>query len=68
MTMKYYTDTHIFAEYSSMTKDKKIEILNEALGHMESSNTRSKFECIALAMGYRNHEGLEDTYYKRSEQ
>lgn len=61
---KYYTSEHIHNEYSKLTKDKKIEVLYEALNFMQMYNGRSRFLCIAMAMGYDNWEGESDTYTK----
>ena len=62
--VKNYTSEHIQKEYSKLTKDKKIEVLYEALDFMQQHNSRSRFLCIAMAMGYENWEGDSDTYVK----
>jgi len=59
---KFYTDAHIQKEWAKKAKDEKIEILLEALNFMQSYNNRSRFLCIAMAMGYDNSEGESDTY------
>lgn len=64
-TTMYYTRNHIAKEFNALTKDKKIETLMEALDYMQQYNGRSKFNCIALALGYENYEGEDDTYAKR---
>jgi len=61
---KYYTSTDIQKEYSKLTKDKKIEVLYEAIDIMQSFNGRTRFLCIAMAMGYDNYEGEDNTYTK----
>lgn len=61
---KFYSYSHIQKEYSKKTKDDKISILLEALNFMQSYNGRSRFLCIAMAMGYENFEGKENTYTK----
>jgi hypothetical protein len=61
---KFYSYMHIQKEYSKMTKDDKISTLLEALNFMQSYNGRSRFLCIAMAMGYENFEGGENTYTK----
>lgn len=61
---KFYSYSHIQKEYAKMTKDQKISTLLEALNFMQSYNGRSRFLCIAMAMGYENFEGEENTYTK----
>lgn len=61
---KFYSYSHIQKEYTKMTKDDKISTLLEALNFMQSYNGRSRFLCIAMAMGYENFEGEENTYTK----
>ena len=61
---KYYTSRDIQKEYSKLTKDKKIEVLYEAIDIMQSYNGRTRFLCIAMAMGYDNYEGEDNTYTK----
>lgn len=63
--MSYYTAQHISDEYDKFTMKKKNEILYQAIEIMQSYNGRSVFMCIAIAMGYENHEGENNTYYKR---
>lgn len=63
--IKYYTSEEISKEYAKLTKDKKIAVLMDALDYMQQYNGRSKFLCIAMAMGYDNHEGDNISYYKR---
>ena len=62
--VKNYTSEHISKEFNNLTKDKKIEVLYEALNFMQMYNGRSRFLCIAMAMGYDNWEGDSDTYVK----
>ena len=62
---KYYTSEQISNEFEKLTKDKKISVLYEAIDYMQSYNGRSRFLCIAMAMGYDNYEGRRDTYTKR---
>ena len=62
---KYYTSEQISNEFEKLTKDKKISVLYDAIDYMQSYNGRSRFLCIAMAMGYDNHEGKSDTYTKR---
>jgi hypothetical protein len=62
---KYYTSEQISNNFEKLTKDKKISVLYDAIDYMQSYNGRSRFLCIAMAMGYDNHEGRSDTYTKR---
>jgi hypothetical protein len=64
---KSYTYNHILNEYNSFTCKKQNEILYSALDYMQSYNGRSRFLCIAMAMGYENFEGGTDTYTKRNQ-
>lgn len=66
--MKYYTSEQISKQYEALTKDQKINVLYSAIDYMQQYNGRSRFMCIAMAMGYNNHEGDNKSYYKRSEQ
>jgi hypothetical protein len=61
---EYYTPVQIFTEFNEMSKDSKMEVLYEAINIMQQYNGRSRFECIAKAMGYENHEGEGSTYTK----
>ena len=61
---KYYTSADIQKEFSKLTKDKKIEVLYEAIDIMQTYNGRTRFLCIAMAMGYDNWEGEDNTYTK----
>lgn len=62
---KYYTSEHISKQFDKQTKDKKISILYEAIDIMQQYNGRSRFLCIAMAMGYDNWEGESHTYTKK---
>lgn len=59
---RYYTSEELGAEFDKMSKDEKIKVLYEAIGIMQQYNGRSRVLCIAMAMGYSNHEGENDTY------
>ena len=61
---KYYTSEHINTQFSKLTKDEKIIVLYDALCIMQSHNGRTTFMCIAIALGYDNHEGENNTYTK----
>jgi|GEM_PF-5285525 len=59
---KYYTAEQIRTKFEKMPKDLKIKVLYEAIDIMQQYNGRSRFLCIAMAMGYENFEGESDTY------
>jgi len=63
--MKYYTDREISDQYAKLSLKKKNEILYEAIDYMQQYNGRTRFKCIALAMGYDNTSGDSHTYFKR---
>ena len=62
---KYYTHNQIAKEFSKLTQVKQIETLYEALDYMQQYNGRTKMLCIAMALGYENHEGRSDTYMRK---
>ena len=68
MKKKLYTENYLELKFNKLKKDEKIDILYEALDYMQQYNGRSRFTCIAMAMGYENIEGLKDTWTKPSEQ
>lgn len=61
---KYLTSEEINKKFHSLTKNKRIGVLLEALDYMQSYNGRSKILCIALAMGYDNTEGDNKSFFK----
>lgn len=61
---KYVTSEDISKEYSKLSLEKKNEVLYEAINYMQSYNGRTRFKCIAMAMGYDNIEGENNTYFK----
>lgn len=62
--IKYYTDKDVSKVFSKLTKDEKINILYEAIDITQQYNGRSRFLCIAMALGYENFEGESTTYTK----
>jgi len=60
----YYTDSEIYIKYNLLSDFEKTIKLYDALGYMEQYNGRSKFTCIAMAMGYLNTEGVVDKWTK----
>lgn len=61
---KYFTETQIRVEFAKLSRLKKIDILWDALSYMKQYNGRSRFLCVALAMGYNNIEGDLKSYFK----
>ena len=43
-------------EFDKLNKNKKIEVLYNAIGFMESNNSQSQLNAIARAMGVDNYE------------
>jgi hypothetical protein len=62
---KYYTSTEIHKKYLDLSLAKRNEVLYEAIDIMQQYNGRSRFLCIAMAMGFDNDEGDGKSYYKR---
>jgi glutaredoxin-related protein len=62
---KYYTSEEISQKYAALSLKEKNEVLYEAIDYMQSYNGRSRFLCIAMAMGYDNYEGDNKSYFKR---
>lgn len=62
---KYYKYRHIQDIYDKLTSKEKVSILWEALDYMQQFNGRTPFYCVALALGYENFEGENDTYTKK---
>jgi len=65
MKTKYYTDVYIFKKYAKLSCKEKCDILFDAIDIMNQYNGRSRFLCIAMAMGFENTEGQNNTYTKR---
>jgi hypothetical protein len=63
--IKYYTSEEISKKYAALSLKEKNEVLYEAIDYMQSYNGRSRFLCIAMAMGYDNYEGDNKSYFKR---
>ena len=61
----YYSTDQIQEEFNRLPSHQKIEVLYEALDFMQRYNGRSRWTCIALAMGYENPEGESGTYVKK---
>jgi len=53
----------LYHEYLQLSLQERHKILNNAIDYMEQSNTRTKSECICLAMGYESDDG--ETWTKR---
>ena len=65
MKTKYYTSDEISKKYAALSLKEKNKVLYEAIDYMQSYNGRSRFLCIAMAMGYDNYEGDNKSYFKR---
>ena len=61
----YYTTQEVKKKFDKLSKDNKIEILNEAIDNMQMYNGRSKFFCIALAMGYKSTDEGENNRFEK---
>lgn len=66
----YLTADQLQKKWSKLTKDEKIETLYEALDFMNQYNGRTRFQCIAMAMGYEidyvdNGDREEEVWIKR---
>lgn len=61
----YYTSEEISKKYAALSLKEKNEVLYESIDYMQSYNGRSRFLCIAMAMGYENYEGDNKSYFKR---
>ena len=64
-TVKYFTSEQIQSKFDKLSCKEKNEVLYGALDYMQVYNGRSKFLCIAMAMGYDNSEGDNKSYYKK---
>jgi hypothetical protein len=65
--VRYHTSEEVSTMYGKLTCKEKNEVLYDALDYMNQYNGRTKFLCIAMAMGFRNDEGDNKSYYKPSE-
>lgn len=65
MTKKYFTTEQISNKYDKLTNKQKIEVLYSAIDYMQQYNGRTNFLCIALAMGYDNFHGDDNTWFKK---
>jgi hypothetical protein len=64
ISKKYHID-EIRDEFDKLPPNEKMTILYEAIDVMQVFNTgRAKSQCVAIAMGYENHEGSLDTWEK----
>lgn len=62
--MKTYSITDIIIKYNKLSSIQRVKILWDALDYMSQYNGRSKYVCIAYAMGYYNDENKYDVYIK----
>ena len=56
------TNDDILSKFNNLTKTQAISVLYDALDFMSEYNGRTKLFYIGLAMGYKNTEGLSDTW------
>jgi hypothetical protein len=49
---KVISEIQLIMKFNRLTKDRKMEVLWEALDSMQSYNGRSKWLCVAMSMGY----------------
>lgn len=61
---KYYTSEEISKKYAALSLKEKNKVLYAAIDYMQSYSGRSRFLCIAMAMGYDNYEGDNKSYFK----
>jgi uncharacterized protein YeeX (DUF496 family) len=61
----YYTSEQIYKKFLKLSLQKRNEVLYEAIDFMQQYNGRSRFLCIAMAMGYENYEDRIDSYIKK---
>jgi len=62
---KYYTSEYISKKYAQLSCKERCDVLYDAIDYMNQYNGRSRFLCIAMAMGFENFEGENNTYTKR---
>lgn len=66
-TVRFYTGEEVSAIYGKLKCTEKIKVLYDAIDYMSQYNGRTRFLCIAMAMGFRNDEGDNKSYYKPSD-
>lgn len=66
MDTKYFTSKEISDEYNLLSCKEKNVILYDAIDIMNQYNGRTRFLCIAIAMGYENYEGDNVSFVKVS--
>lgn len=49
----FLTHDQFLNKWGKLTQTQKLGVLWEALDYMSQSNTRTKTQCIAMAMGYK---------------
>jgi len=63
MIRKEYDEAHIRNEFNKLTPSEKVQVLYNALGHMQEYNGRSKIMAVAMGMGYASYDIDFKTYY-----
>jgi len=66
MEKKHFNAKQIGDEFAALSCTEKLQILYDALDIMQQYNGRTKFLCIAIAMGYDSLEEGNDTFNKRT--
>lgn len=64
MSKEYYTVQDIIKKYDSLSNKYKENVLWNALEYMKQFNGRTKWYCVARAMGFDNDTGDDNEYYK----
>lgn len=59
---KTYTQTELKEKYYNLSNPKKVEVLENALGLMESNNSQNYYDVIIKSMGFAP--SLSQTYYE----
>lgn len=62
--MKTKTSSEVLKEYVNLSNAKKVSVLNDAIDYMQQYNGRTKFLCVAMAMGYEQDSNNENNYIK----
>jgi hypothetical protein len=62
--MKTKTSSEVLKEYVNLSNAKKVSVLNDAIDYMQQYNGRTKFLCVAMAMGYEQDSNNDNNYIK----
>jgi hypothetical protein len=64
----FNNESYIQNEFNNLSLERQLLIMDRALDRMHSNQYLTKWMAIYLAMGYKNDEGKEDTWYKVGEE